>query len=437
MSPSNLHQASDSTGRYEISRGRVLFYSHDTYGLGHIRRTLCLVSALLDEEPAADVMLASGSPVIDRLAIPAGVRVLPLKPVVKTGAETYEARDGSMDRRQVIAHRSWQLVGAVAFFRPDVLVVDHAPLGMKGELVPALNLLRGKLPWARTVLGLRDILDEPEVVRRTWREQHVYEALEHYYDRIMVYGERRHFPVDREYALPAAVCSKLQFTGYIRKRDPLVAADVVRDRLGIPPKAPFLLATVGGGGDGAEVLSTAIAAVAQIRRERPALRALIVTGPLMDERTQQALFAAGSQVPGLKVAAFMPDPTSVMAAADVLVGMAGYNTVTEVLALGCRAVLVPRVVPRREQWIRARLLQRHGLAQMLEPSHLTPENLARAVERSLCERRYPPTEAIALDGTEHAVAAIRSLMRDSRRAPGSIPEQAAGPMRPRAASTGR
>jgi predicted glycosyltransferase len=437
MFPSNLHRAADSTGRQGISCSRVLFYSHDTFGLGHIRRTLCLVRALLDEEPAVDVMLATGSPIIRRLAIPAEVRVLPLKPVVKTGAERYEARDGSMDRRQVLAHRSWQLLGAVGFFRPDVLVVDHAPLGMKGELVPALNLLRSKLPWARTVLGLRDILDEPEVVRQTWREQHIYQALERYYDRILVYGERRHFAVDREYALPAAVCSKLEFTGYIRKRDPVVAASVVRDRLRIPAKAPFLLATAGGGGDGAEVLSTAIAAVARIQRERPALRALIVTGPLMDERTQRSLAAAGEQVPGLKVAAFMPDPTSVMAAADVLVGMAGYNTVTEVLALGCRAVLVPRVFPRREQWIRACLLQRYGLAQMLEPADLTPESLAQAVERSLHERRRPPTEAIALDGTEHAVAAIRSLLRDSRRAPGTIPEQAVGPMRPRAASSGR
>jgi predicted glycosyltransferase len=382
-------------------------------------------------------MLATGSPIIRRLAVPAGVRVLPLKPVVKTGAERYEARDGSMDCREVIAHRSWQLLGAAVFFRPDVLVVDHAPLGMKGELVPALKVMRAKLPRARTVLGLRDILDEPEVVRRTWREQHVYGALEHYYDRILVYGERRHFAVDREYALPAAVCSKLEFTGYIRKRDPLVAARVVRERLGIPANAPFLLATVGGGGDGAEVLSAAIGAVARLRRERPALRALVVTGPLMEERTQQSLAAAAEQVPGVKVASFMLDPASVMAAADVIVGMAGYNTVTEILSLGRRAVLVPRVVPRREQWIRARLMQRHGLAQMIEPADLTPENLAGAIERSLCERDRPTTEAFSLHGTENAVAAIRSLLRDSRRARERTLQQDLGPMRPRLASSDR
>jgi predicted glycosyltransferase len=436
MSSEVSDQSTNSTARPVVARPRIIFYSHDTYGLGHIRRTLCLVRALIDEEPTADILLATGSPIIGQLTVPEGVRLVSLKPVVKTGAETYEARDGSMDRRQVIAHRSAQLLGAVRFFRPDVLVVDHAPLGMKGELVPALEFLRRKLPRSRIVLGLRDILDEPEVVRRTWREQRIYEVLEHYYDHILVYGQRRHFDVDREYALPDAVRSKVEFVGYIRKREPLIPADVVRRRLGVPPGAPLLLATVGGGGDGAEVLSTAIAAVGRIRRRRPNLRALIVTGPLMDTATQHALAAAEQKTPGLKVAGFVPHLTSAMAAADVLVSMAGYNTVTEILALGRRAVLVPRVVPRREQWIRARLLQRHGLAQMLDPAELTPDSLAWAVEQSLDEPDRPPTQAIALDGTEHAVAAIRSLMRGRRRAAQSAAE-AVGPMRPRAASSDR
>jgi predicted glycosyltransferase len=382
-------------------------------------------------------MLATGSPILGRLAVPAEVRVLPLKPVVKTGADAYDARDGSMDRRQVIAHRSAQLLGAVGFFRPDVLVVDDAPLGIKGELVPALRLIRRRLPRTRTVLGLGDILDDPEVVRRTWRFQGVYEALERDYDRVLVYGDRQHFAVDDEYALSDTVRAKLLFTGYIRRRDALVAADVVRHALGAPPNAPLVLATVGGGGDGAAVLFTAIAAVARLRRERPALHALIVTGPLMDEGIRQAVVAAGKQVPGLKVAAFVPDLTSAMAAADVVVGMAGYSTVAEILGLCCRAVLVPRAVPRRDQWIRARLLQDNGLAQMLEPADLTRENLARAVERSLCARGRPPTGAIALDGAGHAVATIRSLLRESRHGPETIPKPAIGPMRPRAASNAR
>lgn len=393
------------------TKHRLIFYSHDTYGLGHIRRTLCIVQAFLEEEPSADVLLATGSPVLEQLAIPSRVQILALKPVVKTGVERYEARDGSMDRRRVLAYRSAQLLGAMRFFRPDLLVVDHAPLGMKGELVRALEFLRHQLPDARTMLGLRDILDEPEVVRRTWREQGVYGALERYYDRILVYGEQRHFAVDREYALPPSVRSKLEFTGYIRKNDPVRPAEAMRRELGVSLGAPLLLATIGGGGDGCELLLATVAAIPLLRRQRPDLQAVLVTGPLMDEGQQREIASRVANVPGVRLTKFVPYLTSLMATADVVVSMAGYNTVSEVLALGRSAVLVPRVAPRREQWIRARLLARHGLVRMLEPDQATPQRLATAVERCLCERKRRPTaEVIAFSGTQHAVAAIRSLL---------------------------
>jgi predicted glycosyltransferase len=390
---------------------RVIFYSHDTYGLGHIRRTLCLVRAFLEEEPEADVLLATGSPVIERLPIPQGVQVLSLKPVVKTGADRYEARDGSMNRRAVIAHRSAQLLGAVRFFRPDALVVDHAPLGMKGELAAALEFLRRQVPWVRVVLGLRDILDEPEVVRRTWREQGVYEALDRYYDRILVYGEQRHFALDREYALPPSVRRKLEFTGYIRKRERLLHPALARAELGIAPGATLLLATVGGGGDGFELLLSTAAAIPLLRRQRPDLQAILVTGPLMGEDQQRAITAAVERLPDVRLFAFVPHLTSLIGTSDVVVTMAGYNTVTEILALGRRGVLVPRTAPRREQWIRARLLSRHGLVHMLGPERATPQRLAETVARSLASHaRRPSADLVAFEGAEHAVAAIRSLL---------------------------
>jgi predicted glycosyltransferase len=402
-----------------------MFYSHDTYGLGHIRRTLCLLRALLDQAPGVEALLATGSPVLDQLSIPARAIVLPLKPVVKVAAEKYEARDGSMSARQVLAHRSSRLVQGARFFKPDVLLVDHAPLGMKGELLPTLERLRASIPRARMVLGLRDILDEPEVVRRTWREQGVYDALERYYDRILVYGEQRHFAVDREYGLPPCLRSKLEFTGYIRKRERVHPADAVRRAYGVPPGAPLLLATVGGGGDGWELLAATIGAVRLLRAEQPDLCALLVTGPLMDGTKQRELQVAVRDAPGVSLTRFVPNLTSVMATSDVIVAMAGYNTVTEILAVGRPAVLVPRMVPRQEQLIRARLLAKQGLALVLESSDLTPQRLADAVHRSMSKlgRTSATADLLTMGGAECAVGAICAQLNERAAARADVSEE--------------
>jgi predicted glycosyltransferase len=389
---------------------RVMFYSHDTYGLGHARRTLSLAHALLSEEPRAQILLASGSPVLDRLGVNPGVQILQLKPVVKTGPESYEARDGSMDRRQVIAHRSEQLVGALRFFQPDVLVVDHAPLGMKRELEPALRYARAHLPGTKMVLGLRDILDEPRVVRRLWAAEDVYQALAELYDRILVYGERGHFPLDRAYALPPEVCARLSFAGYLRKREETVPPDELRRRLGLDPARPLLLSTVGGGGDGMALLLRTLEAVPLIRESCPMLQALVVTGPLMDGTEQARLARLAEPLAGVRLVSFLPWLPSAMAAADVTVCMGGYNTVSELLACRRQAVVVPRVEPRQEQLIRARLLSRRGLLRMVEPHGLTPARLAHTVLEALSEGNPVRARPLPLRGTEQTIAEIRALL---------------------------
>src|ERR1051326_4090430 len=52
---------------------RILLYSHDTFGLGNIRRTLLLAQELIDQYPKAAVLLITGSQMIHSFRIPEGV----------------------------------------------------------------------------------------------------------------------------------------------------------------------------------------------------------------------------------------------------------------------------------------------------------------------------------------------------------------------------
>jgi predicted glycosyltransferase len=105
---------------------------------------------------------------------------------------------------------------------------------------------------------------------------------------------------------------------------------------------------------------------------------------------------------GVQIVAFDPDLTTAMAASEVVVSMAGYNTVCEALALGKRLVLVPRVWPRKEQWLRAQALAERSRAALVDPGQLTPRVLWNAVESVLAG----PTPALI-----HPAGETRSAAR--------------------------
>src|SRR5205085_7296643 len=126
---------------------------------------------------------------------------------------------------------------------------------------------------------------------------------------------------------------------------------------------PLVLATCGGGLDGAPLIGAFLRA-ASVLRPRLGGTWLAVTGPLMPYPEHVRLARAGA-ASGVTVHRFLPELRSHVAAADCLVAMPGYNTVCDVLSYSRRAVLVPRQSHSLEQPIRAGRLRELGLAQTL------------------------------------------------------------------------
>src|SRR2546423_3039757 len=168
-------------------------------------------------------------------------------------------------------------------------MVDHEPRGAMCEFSSRLRSLKAARPDTRFVLGLRDIMDVPERIRGQWRELGVYDALEHLYDGIAVYGSPALHDVAEAYAIPPGVRPKLHYCGYIVREPPRVDPAVVRRELGLPAGTALVLATVGSGSDGFPVLDTAVAALERLAARRPDLRAIVVTGPFMPADQRAAL----------------------------------------------------------------------------------------------------------------------------------------------------
>jgi predicted glycosyltransferase len=349
---------------------RIAIYSHDTLGLGHLRRCLKLADHLRAQFGALRGLLLTGSPWHGLFPLPDGFGVEPLPPVAKAPDGRYACRARGVDLSTVIGARRARISARLDAFRPELFVVDNVPCGLHGEVLPALRALRRR--GTRTVLALRDVLDDPTTICREWVRAGAIDAVAQLFDEIWVFGDAADTEALMAEGPLAGVASKVISCGRIgvagRDREPSrVVADQRADR-------PLVLVT-GGGGQDAEPLMRAY--LSAVHAFRPAVDSHLVLGPDFPRRDRQSLPPTGDAP--LRVTGFVPDLPERMARSNVVVSMAGYNTVCEILASGRPAVLVPRVTPRQEQLIRARRWSRRGRTRMIDPRRLTPEGLWEAV----------------------------------------------------------
>jgi predicted glycosyltransferase len=398
-----------------LAEFRVLYYCHDSYGLGHLRRTLALAHHVRQRLPEATQLIVSGAAHSDGWTLPPGADWVKLPAVVKVGSGAYRARSLECSFQQTLALRGDVLLAAVRRFRPDVVVVDHVADGLKGEALPALR--HAAAAGARLVLGLRDILDDATLVHRAWRQAGTHALLDGLYDRIVVYGDEEVYDVVEEYGFSPAAAAKTTYVGYLRAPDS-PPRELVRARLGVGDER-LLVVTAGGGGDGYSLISAALDSLAAAPLD--GAHALVVTGPLMDgdERAElvQRAAACGRHV---RIDAAVTDLADVISAADAVVSMGGYNTVREILTYGAPALIVPRVQPRLEQFVRAEALARRGLVTMLHPAELTAERLGSELRRLLAAPRRA-VSALSLDGLDGFASTVAELV-----APGTLEEALVG-----------
>jgi predicted glycosyltransferase len=382
---------------------RFLLYSHDALGLGHVRRNLAIARALTTIEPSAAVLVASGSDEIDRLGRGHNIDALKLPGIEKRMDGTYAARRLPLDGRAIRSLRSAILAAAASSFAPTVIVADKHPLGMRGELSDALAVVRAA--GGRCALGLRDILDDPAVVRREWEAYDLAQAIEARYDLVLVYGERAVFDLVRSYALPPAVAARARYCGYVAT--PGDGHDVVDDP--VPPsrsqrRGPLVVATTGGGKDGRMLLDAFVDAAIGAGWEP-----VIVAGPQRDREIDEEL-RARAVAAGVSYHGFVGNLGRWFDAADAVVCMGGYNTVVETLSRGLPVVCVPRVTPRVEQQMRAQAFAALGLLRVLEPDSLTADGLRRAVCDAVADgRRRIDDCCLHFDGAERAAHHLLDL----------------------------
>jgi len=399
-------------------RPRVAMYSQGMVGFGHIRRNASIAQALRGSPLQPSIVLIAEAWQAGALPMPPGVDCVTLPALRREADGGYNPRFlADVSDLDVISLRARVIRSAIKTFVPDVLVVDCLPVGVAGELTRTLARLR-KGGNTRCVLGLRDVLQDAETVRRDWSERAHMDAIRDYYDAIWVYGDPAVYDPVREYDLPDYAAAKVRYTGYLDQRPRLEFAEAQTAAvLASLPPGRVALCVVGGGHDGGALAEAFVAADFP-----PDTTAVMVTGPLMPWETRQRLHRAAQRRTRFELLEFVPDPVPLIERADRVIAMGGYNTVCEVLSFEKPALIVPRVT-EPEQGIRARRMQELGLLDVLHPDELSPQALTEWLARDPAPPP-PPRGRVDLGGLTRIPGLLAELL--------GVP---AGPLQPAAAAT--
>ena len=380
---------------------RVLIYSHDSFGLGHLRRCRAIAHSLVEADSSVSVLILSGSPIIGSFDFRSRVDFVRIPGVIKLRNGEYVSLSLHIDIEETLAMRSSIIRHTADIFDPDLLIVDKEPLGLRGEVRATLDLLRER--GTPMVLGLRDVMDDPTALESEWERKNAVPALSEYYDELWVYGLPQICDPLEGIELPASVRRRMVYTGYLRREVGGAAAAAVDSR-GLAD-GDFLLVTPGGGGDGDEMVDWVLAAYEHDPGALPP--ALIVFGPFMLPDRQAAYDARAARLPKVRAITFDARLEALMARAKGVVAMGGYNTFCEILSFDKPALILPRTVPRLEQFIRAQRAAELGLVAMLSDDNARdPMRMAAAL---LHLTQQAPPSSVVIPGLLDGMRSVNRL----------------------------
>jgi predicted glycosyltransferase len=394
---------------------RVLLYSHDSFGLGHVSRCRTIANAIVEADRSVSVLIVSGSPVVGSYEFRSGVDFVRIPGVVKQINGEYDSANLRTNIEHTLEMRTRIIRDTADIYRPDLFIVDKEPLGLRGEVGPALRLLKER--GTPLVLGLRDVMDDPTQLAKEWERKNVLPALRDLYDEIWVYGLPQINKPLTGIEVPPSVRHKMVYTGYLRRELPL-HTDVPHE--GEELHGPYILVTPGGGGDGEDLVDWVLSAYEHVGHIP--YGAVIVFGPFMSATAREAFKDRAARFPNIRTLTFTNNLGALMQRAAGVVAMGGYNTFCEILSFDKKAIIVPRTRPRLEQFIRARAARNVGLIEMLDADRgRDPQAMATAL-RQLPQQRIPSDVVVPglLDGLGNVWRLVSKQLVHPHRGPASL-----------------
>lgn len=376
---------------------RVLLYCHNVLGFGHIVRSMRIAARLTD---AAEVRLITGCRFLDHIRVPEEVEVVMLPPLRAETDGRLTAVDGGF-LGTVLRKRGKRIAAEVRAWRPDVLLVDHNPLGLMGELVETIDAVRDEELPTRLVWGIRDIWSSPEYLQNMLRQYAgdpgVMKRRLLQYHSAIAYTDGTWLKTLEHYD-PALLPARTASVGFVT--EPVSPS---RPSAGAP-----LIVVLSGGGEGAARLTSL---VLDALRGEP-LRLRFVVGPFAsadDVRAQAAHDPGQSEV--------WPEATveDAIADASLVVSRTGYNTAYTVVQSELPVTFVPLSGGNEEQSMRAARLAELDRVESIDDRDGNAASVLReSILRGLAAGRRARALPFSTDGARRAAEWILETAAEAR-----------------------
>lgn len=394
---------------------KILIYSHDTYGLGNIRRSIAIANYLVHKDPQKNILILSGSPVVHSFRLSKRIDYVKLPCLVRTERNRYASKYLDVHNDKLLRLRSNLIRATIRDFEPDLVLVDKNPRGVANELAEMLDDLQQYDVRPKMVLMLRDILDEPRATKSLWSRENLADIVCQEYDRVLVVGEQRIFDLASAYDFCPTLRDKISYCGYIERH--AVNTRTCDDSSVTAPTndLPLVLVMAGGGQDGYALLKNYLLAK-QRYLGKGSHRSIVISGPELSAGKRTKLLAIAEKCSDMQIIEFTNQMEGFVENADVLVCMGGYNTICEAMTYRKKTICVPRKNPVTEQLIRARRFEELGLLTMICPDQLSPQRIAHELEQALSEPegRSERSLPLNLDGLQNINAHIDDLLIEKR-----------------------
>ncbi len=348
-------------------------------------------------------MLDGGAPV-PRPPLPPTVHLVPVRRLCRVDdALVPLAGDGApaAPLADVLAARRRLLEEAIAAIRPDVVVVEHFPFSkwtLADEILGAVRRARAARAAVRVVCSVRDVVARTRFETGGDRVRAA-PTLNAHFDALLVHGDPRLVRLEDSFSDVPVITIPIVYTGIVSEKMSTVDA-LAGDR-------PRIVASSGGGSEGIALAHAVVRAFRAVADALPGAELSLYTG-LFFSREAIASLGVEARRAAIRLEPFSSRFLAQLAAADVSVSRAGYNTCANVLEARVRAVLVPST-HRSDQCLRAARLQAAGFAHVLAAHPPVPEAIAAAVLRAAARPR--PIVDLDLDGAERSAVVIADLAR--------------------------
>ena len=382
-----------------LNKKKIFFYVQHLWGVGHVYRATRVAKAL--SVHGFEVHLVWGGTRIEGFDF-SGITVHHLTPVRSNDVSfsSLVHADGSDFTEDDQAKRAQILLELFEKIQPDVLITEAFPFGrrqMRFELLPLLERAKTSPNISLIAASIRDIMQEGRKERRVIESVNL---VRDFFDLILVHGDPDLIRIEETLQGVDQFADKIRYTG-------LVLPEPTNQPVAPEYKCDVLV-TVGGGAFGQKLTNTALEAM---KYSKAFPRNWIVSaGTELAEEDFQSLL---DQCPaGMKIVRYIPNLANVMRYAKVSVSHAGYNTVGDILRAGCAAVLNPYADGNEtEQLRRSQMMQKLGLAKMILPEAVTPENLAAVVDEASALK--PAAIDLKTHGAERSAKIIEDCLKNN------------------------